>query len=76
VAEWIVKVRYRRILVIAGRSGEGLWTEPTAAARPWQREPLTFAGHHHRVLLSPQPTLSQPPEGKLDVGEPGEGALD
>jgi hypothetical protein len=32
--------RCRRILVIAGRSGEGLLTEPTTAAQPWQREPL------------------------------------
>src|SRR6516162_7023193 len=31
---------HRRILVIAGRSGEGPLTEPTAAARAWQREPL------------------------------------
>ena len=37
------KVRNRRILVIAGRSGEGSLTEPTAALPPWQREPLTFA---------------------------------
>jgi hypothetical protein len=44
------KVRNRRIFVIAGRSGEGPLTEPTAAARPWQREPLTFAGHQHPVL--------------------------
>src|SRR6516165_2040770 len=37
------KVRKRRILVAARRPGEGLLTEPTADARPWQREPLTFA---------------------------------
>jgi hypothetical protein len=48
--------RFRRILVITGRSGEGPLTEPTAVAHPWQREPLAFAGHHHRVLLSPRPT--------------------
>ena len=39
--------RNRRILVIAGRSGEGLLTEPTTAAQPWQREPLLMplSGH-------------------------------
>src|SRR5436309_8806820 len=40
----------RRVLVIAGCSGGGPLTEPTAAACPWQREPLTFAGHHHGAL--------------------------
>src|SRR6516162_11014104 len=35
---------HRRILVIAGRSGEGPLTEPTAAARPWQRK-LVFTPH-------------------------------
>ena len=65
--------RNRRILVIAGRSGEGPLTEPTAAARPWHREPLAFAGHHHRVLLSNDLRPGQPPEGKLDGGEGHEG---
>ena len=40
---WVMGVRFRRILVIAGRSGEGRFTEPTAAAHPWQREPLKRA---------------------------------
>src|SRR5215472_11791620 len=35
---------FRRILVIAGRSGEAPLTAPTAAARPWQRKPLSFCG--------------------------------
>jgi hypothetical protein len=39
----MTKVRSRRVPVVAARSGEGPLTEPTAAARPWQREPLTFA---------------------------------
>ena len=42
----------RRILVIAGPSGEGPLTEPTAAARPWRRKPLTLradARHHARI---------------------------
>ena len=42
----------RRILVIAGPSGEGPLTEPTAAARPWRRKPLTLranARHHPRI---------------------------
>src|SRR6516225_5416801 len=44
--------RLRRILVIAGPSGEGPLTEPTAAARPWRRKPLTLranARHHPRI---------------------------
>ena len=42
---------FRRNLVIAGRSGEGLLTEPTAAAQPWRWE-LVFMPHfrHWRVL--------------------------
>jgi hypothetical protein len=44
------KVRKRRILVTAGRSGKGLLTEPTTAAQPWQREPLLMplCGHSLR----------------------------
>jgi hypothetical protein len=38
------KAGNRRIPVVFGRSGEGPLSEPRAAARPWQREPLTFAG--------------------------------
>jgi hypothetical protein len=37
------KVCYRRNHVVAGRSGEGLLTEPTAAARPLPAEPLKSA---------------------------------
>jgi hypothetical protein len=44
VARYSTNSRFRRNLVIAGRSGEGPLTEPTAGARPLQREPLTFAG--------------------------------
>ena len=44
--------RFRRILVIAGRSGEGRLTEPTAAARPWQRKMLTLrANARHRARI-------------------------
>jgi hypothetical protein len=31
---------YRRVVVFAARSGEGPFTKPTTAARPWPREPL------------------------------------
>ena len=37
-----------RNLVIAGRSGEGPLTEPTAAARLWEREPLTLSANTRR----------------------------
>ena len=41
--------RYRRILVITGRYGEGLLTEPTGAAQPRRQEPH---------FLTQKPTLA------------------
>src|ERR1700730_16133133 len=34
--------RFRRILPVPVGAGERPFTEPTAAARPWRREPLTL----------------------------------
>src|SRR6516225_7237545 len=52
----------RRILVIAGRSGEGLLTEPTAAAQVREREPLFMSSRpedsHLRALPDPYVNLS------------------
>ena len=33
------KVRIRRVLPVGARPSEGLFSEPTAVARPWAREP-------------------------------------
>src|SRR2546430_8416630 len=53
LVRWVGNGRYRRILVIAGHCGEGPLTELTAAARPWQREPLTLrANAHHLARIS------------------------
>jgi hypothetical protein len=44
--------RCRRILPIPVGAGERPFTERTAAARPWRREPLTLeadARHHARI---------------------------
>src|SRR5882672_3016876 len=68
----------RRILFVAAPSGEGHFTEPTAAARPWQREPLTVADlqHLNRRLLSSHSRPGKLPEGKLDGGQGSEGGQD
>jgi hypothetical protein len=65
-------------LVVAMRSGEGHLTEPTAAARPWQREPLTVADlqHLNRPLLSSHSRPGKSLEGKLDGGQGSEGGQD
>ena len=46
-------VPYRhRILPVPVGIGERLFTEPTAAARPWRREPLTLrANARHRARI-------------------------
>jgi len=57
--------RFRRILVIAGRSGEGLLTEPTTAAQPWRRE----------RLFMPQTVWKRPEIAVLSDSALGEFAL-
>jgi hypothetical protein len=44
--------RFRRILLVAARSGEGPLTEPSAAAQPWEREPLFMPHSGHRVVTA------------------------
>ena len=44
--------RFRRILPVPVGAGERPFTEPTAATRPWRREPLTLrANACHRARI-------------------------
>jgi hypothetical protein len=74
----IGKVRNRRNLVIAGGSGEGPLTEPTAAACPWAAGTAHVCGPpssciaNRRFVEFTTYTFGKPSEGQLDRGEGNE----
>jgi hypothetical protein len=60
------KDRIRRIFPVPAGSGEGPFTEPTTAARPWRGQPLLMP------LLRHSPTAARPSQvgGKRPFGRP------